>query len=286
MLLTILKSINSGSVELSILLKKINIRHSKGSFDIPQDNMAEFPNLKTDSFQKEVVLDGDDFKSALKVANKFTLNIDLEAVSNISIQIGKDVTIRSTNKICLFEEKIKGKGDKGNLLFSGKSSNSIVSLLENDRVVMKYNNNMVFFKFGSKEITVVQQHGEFPLYMFDKIMSSFKEAKKLDVDFEEFFTSLKRTSILSDKSEHNPVRFDIKKKSLLMTCVNRTISGQAEETIKASFGEKKTVGYNSKYLIEILSVFDLQSQFSLNKVYCFCIKSGKKKGLIAPTKIE
>lgn len=281
MLLSILKSIKEQRITLKTDKKSLYIVHAKGDFNIPLDDIREFPKNELVKFDKKASVNGKQLKSALRVANKFILNIDLDPTSNISIQVGKKMVIRSTNKVCLFEEKIKGKGDKAMLLINGRSSTAVYNLFEDEEVEMQFNHNKIFFGFQNRQITIVQQHGDFPLAMFNKIIGSIDKAEPLDVDYEAFGTSLKRSSILSNKKD-NTVRLELGTKSVKFVCDNQEMSSKSQEEIAARFKANRVVGYNSKFLIEILSVFDNKARFYVDEKGCFCIKSKKKNGLMAP----
>jgi DNA polymerase III sliding clamp (beta) subunit (PCNA family) len=283
LLLTALKSIKNQDIEVEVDKTAFLIYHNQGDFKIPLEEVSAFPDPKIEKLQLSAKVDSSALKSSLKIANKFILNDDLEPMSNMSIEIGKKVIIRSTNKISLFQEKIKGKGDKSNLLISGKTSAAIQFLLEDDEALnLKYNDTMIFFKFGKKEVTAIQQQGQFPLSMFNKIMDTFKDAEKLEIDQDKFVTSIKRVSSLSGKEKVQVMRMNIDKKSLNMSCINIATQSKVQENLDVKFKGKALIGFNSKLLSEIIGVFDKNCEFSINKAKCFCIKSKKKMGLMAP----
>jgi DNA polymerase-3 subunit beta len=282
MLLSILKSIKNQDVDVSVSSKNMKLKHKNGEFDLPLDSVKEFPSMQSSEFKKKAVIDGASLKSSLKVANKFILNSDLEAMANISIEIAKRITIRSTNKQILFEDRIKGSGDEEMILLSGKSSTAIFPLIPDDEINVKYNRDKIFFKSERREIMVVQQNGDFPVAQFNNIMDSFKKAEHLEVDFGQLLTALRRVSILSAKEKTNSVRFDIGKKELELTCDNTMTHSKAHELLRARFSKNVLLGFNAKFLIEVLGVFDENAKFYINEANCFCLKSKKKKGLIAP----
>lgn len=282
MLLSILKNVIGQELQFKIDDKQVKIIHKKGDFKLPIFQAKDFPEIRRGDLKKKVILNGADFKDSLKVASKFILNINLEPMANISIEIGKKTTIRSTNKICLFEERIKGKGHEQTLLISGKACAGILTLLEDGKIEMQYNDNRVFIKTKNREIIILQQNGVFPLKMFNKILSSMKKSEELEVDFEDLNIALKRTSTLSQDEKSNLVKLEFTPADIEISCENEAMSSRAHETIKCNFTDERAVGYNSKVLLEILSVFDSKVKFSINEFNALCLNSKKKKGLIAP----
>ena len=282
MLLSVLKSITDKVVNIILEEGLIYIEHKKGDFKLPCEQIKEFPTPAKEAYKNSAKISGKKLKSALKVANKFVLDDNLDPVANISLSVGKNICIRSTNKITLFEEVFKGTADPGEMLINGKSSTALHSLLEDEDLTMHFNESKIYFKFKQREVTVVQQHGDFPIVMFNKIIKTIKQADNLKVDFDEFTTALKRTGILANKEKDHAVRFGITKKQLELSCENKGMSSKSQELIDAEFSKGMVIGYNVRYLTEVLSVFDKSSEFFINAQNCFCIKSKNKKGIIAP----
>lgn len=281
-LLSVLKSINKQFLEIEIDGNNLIITHGKGVFKLPLHNISEFPKLPKEQFKKIAEIKGAQLKAALKVANKFILNSEMEPFANISIDISKGITIRSSNKISLFKEKIKGKGDPQSILIGGKSSNSILSLISDKKVIMQYNNEKIFFKSKDREIMVIQQQGEFPLKAFDDILKTIgnEDSNALKVDSEDLVASLKRNSILSNIE--NSVKLHFTKKEVEISCINKDTSSESHELLACKFPKDYIVGYDAKLLIEVLQVFGKETQFSINKANCFCLENDGKKGLLAP----
>lgn len=283
MLIASLKSIKNQDLSVKIDSNQMSISHKNGVFKLPLELVNSFPEPKKSDLKKKATVNASKLKSTLKVASRFTMNDDLQPMANISIQIGKKTTVRSTNMASLFQETIKGGGDEADILISGKTANSIYSLLDDgDDLEMLYGESLIFFKTGQMEIMAVQQTGSFPLTKFNEIIKTIDSGKTLDVSFKDFVSSLKRVSTLSIKEKISTMRLKISKKALEMSCDNEVSSSSVKEDLKCKFEGETTVGFNPKMLIEILSVFDDGADFSINSQNAFCIKSKKKYGLMAP----
>ena len=286
MLLTALKGLKDQDVNIKVDSKIMKIIHDKGDFKIPLEETSSFPDPKTDDLDKSATIGIKNLKKALKIANKFLLNDSLEPMSNLSIQVQeKKIIVRSSNNTTLFQEKIKGGGDEASILVSGKTSSAIFLLMEEevDEVELRYSESRIFFKFGNKEVTAIQQQGKFPLVQFEKIISTIDDSEVLKIDKISLITSLRRVSSLSMKEKLSMVKMILDRQNLNLSCNNENSSSQVKEDLPVKFkGKEKILAYNAKMLIEILSVFDDECEFSINKGNCFCMKTKRMSGLIAP----
>lgn len=84
-----------------------------------------------------------------------------------------------------------------------------------------------------------------------------KSTKKVSVPKEEFSHAVKRVSILS-KEKTNAVKLQLEK-GLLVLSTNNPDVGEASEELTVDYkGEGITIGFNSRYLMDVLSAMDRQ----------------------------
>ncbi|MBI4815477.1 MAG: DNA polymerase III subunit beta [Deltaproteobacteria bacterium] len=110
--------------------------------------------------------------------------------------------------------------------------------------------NSAVFERGEIVLTTQLLEGQFPDYQ-QVIPSSF--SRKAYVEREAFREALKRTSLLaSDKSQS--VRVDLRPGVLTLSANNPDL-GEASEEIEVEFdGEPLRVGFNFRYLLDVLTV--------------------------------
>jgi DNA polymerase III sliding clamp (beta) subunit (PCNA family) len=287
MFIAALKSIKNQEITLKIDDKNCVVMHKSGDFKIPLEDAAIYPDAKDEKMKLTAEIDATHLKKTLKVANKFVIDNDLEPMANLSIQIGKKITIRSTNKVSLFQEVVKGSGDKFDILISGRASTAIQNLLdENTNVEMKYNENAIFFKFGRKKVMAIQQNGKFPIEIFKKIVDTVDDATPIIINKEKFLTAIRRVTALSSKEKVQTIKLIITNDNLNLSCDNINSSSRVKEDLPIKFKGELTIGFNSKMLIEVLSVFEKDAEFSLGKQNLFCISEKKMRGLIAPVLLD
>lgn len=284
LLVAALKSIKNQEITIKVDLKMMEVIHRQGDFKIPLEDVSAYPEAKDEKLKLKAEINAQAFRKTLKIANKFVINDDLEPMANVSIEIGKKTTIRSTNKISLFYEVIKGGGDDAEILISGKASTAIHALMDDnvEELKIKYSQNMIFFKFGRKEVTIIQQSGKFPIVAFDKIIDNVNKATDVEFNIDKFLTSIRRVSTLSAKEKIQTIKLVFSKNNLNLSCDNVGSSSKVQEDMPIKFDGDFTIGYNSKLLVEVLSVFEKDAEFGIGAQNLFCISEKKRKGLIAP----
>lgn len=286
MLISILKNVGDKEINLNYKHPFVMLMHKKGQFKIPVENSADFPMAAEQTYGSKFTVSGSDLKGSLKVANRFVANDDVDLTSNICISIEDKAYVRATDKVRLYEEKLKAKGDKGNLLISGKSSIALHSLIEDDDLEVEYGKSSAKIVFNKAIITVVQANGDFPVQMFKKIIGSVKEGQPFKVDQKELVEGLKRAAIFANREKNGSLKLVFDKTNLEISFEGESLNSKVVENIAVKTKIKETFGYNPKYLLEILSVFDTEVDLKINKLGGFCIEQKKKVGMIAPVMLK
>lgn len=154
--------------------------------------------------------------------------------------------------------KIDLKGDfkeaEGrDFIVSPKALNLLKSLLEGkDKVKISLAENHITFDLGDSIIYSRLLEGPFPDYR--QVIPKGNE-KELIVNREEFTAACRRVAILSSVITHQ-VRLAIGKDTVTIS-VNTPDVGEAVEEVPCSFsGDEMDVGYNARYLLDILKTMD------------------------------
>ena len=281
----LINNLSSQLIHLIIKEGEILVKHRNGSFKLPTFAIEDFPKPRTEEMSGVAKINGESIKRSLKVANRFTLNNEMEPMANISIEIGKKIVIRSTNKSTLFKETLKGKGDETLLLISGKASSALVDLLDDKKVKIHYSSNLVTLTSDSFEMTVIQQEGQFPIAMFDRIADNAQEGIRLKVEQKHLLEALKRLAVITD-SATNKVKFTISKKKLLITSDNKAQSTIAHEIMKSKFKGEVELGYNLRFLVEVLTVIGEDTSFEIAENGLLYMKNGERTGIVSPMLLD
>jgi DNA polymerase-3 subunit beta len=119
-----------------------------------------------------------------------------------------------------------------------------------DELVISYNNNHLFVKHGTTEMSCRLIDARFPDY---KVVIPVDNPYKLTVNKNDFQSALKRVSIFSNKST-NQVVLNITGSELQLTAQDVDFAFEGNERMKCQYsGEDLQIAFNAKFLIEMLN---------------------------------
>ena len=135
-----------------------------------------------------------------------------------------------------------------------------------------YNETNAKFSFENTEVICRLIDGKYPNY--DAVIPK-ENPNKLTVDRKSFLNSVKRVSIFSNKTTHQ-VRLKIAGNELNISAEDLDFSNKADERLTCQYdGENIEIGFNSRFLVEILSNLESEN-------ICLEMSSPNRAGLIIP----
>lgn len=133
-----------------------------------------------------------------------------------------------------------------------KPLNQIKNLLgaEDQQVKVIYNPKNAFFAFGRVNLICKLIEGKYPNYT---AVIPLDNPNKLQIERLTLVNAIRRVSIYANQSTHQ-LRFSIKGRSLVLSAEDVDYSNEATETLNCNYdGEDMDIGFNSKFLHEMLS---------------------------------
>ena len=139
---------------------------------------------------------------------------------------------------------------------------------------VEYNNTNVSFAFGNTLLISRLIDGKYPNY--DAVIPK-ENPNKMIVDREAFLNSIRRVSIFANKTTHQ-VRLKVKGSELNISAEDLDFSNEANERLTCTYkGQDMEIGFNSKFLAEMLSNIDCEEvQFEMS--------SPNRAGVMVPSK--
>ena len=143
-------------------------------------------------------------------------------------------------------------------------------------IKLEFNASNAFFNIENIKITCRLIDEKYPDY---ENVIPLDNNNKISIDRIELLNSLKRISIYANKTT-NQVRFKVSGSELLVSSEDLDFSNEANERLSCDHdGNDIEIGFNAKFLIEILSNLNSKNVF-LN------LSEPNKAGLILPDNID
>ncbi|HFX18226.1 MAG TPA: DNA polymerase III subunit beta [Flavobacteriales bacterium] len=130
----------------------------------------------------------------------------------------------------------------------------------NDDVKIAYNDRNVRFDFDNIQLLSRLINGQYPNY---RAVIPTENPNVLVADRQSLLNVVKRIAIFANKATHL-IQLDIKGSELKVSAEDLDFSNKAEERMTANYqGDDMKIGFNSKFLIEMLSNLD-SDEVSIN----------------------
>lgn len=193
-------------------------------------------------------------------------------------------------RVSIRETLIKKPIEDFKIVVPGKTLSEIhkiLSSLEDDYITIYYTDKHVLFEFEDSIVVSRLLEGDFPKY--DQIFSKDYEIMAT-VDRKNAIMSLERAALITRENKKNPIKIEIKEKSMIITS-NTEIGNVYEEIDIKKEGKEIEIAFNPKYLIDALKVIDdefvnLQFTNALNPCIIRKIDGDDFKYLILPIRLN
>lgn len=259
----------------------IEITTDNGKYKLSGENSADFP--------KEPTAEGvDEVKLASSILNK-GISKTLFAVSNdelrpamtgVYFQLDDNgITFVATDahKLVKYNHS-EIKGGNASFIVPKKALNLLKAVLQNNdtEVSVQFNKSNAFFSFNNIQLICRLIDAKYPDY---NAVIPKENPNLLSVQKEDFFSSLKRTSIYSNKTTHQVV-LKMAGSELTVSAQDLDFSNEASEKLSCDYqGNAMEIGFNAKFLIEMLAALD-SSDINIE------LSTPNRAGIIRPTDKE
>ena len=262
----------------------IEINSDNGRYKLAGENSADFPKVPE-------ISDGYSF-----TVNSNTLGL---AIGNTIFSTSTDelrpamtgVFFRLSSNSCTFvstdghrlvkyiRTDISGDEVDHDMIIPRKSLNLLKTIIPSDEknnINIEFNASNAFFSHDNIKMICRLIDERYPDY--ENVIPS-DNSNSIEVDKSEILSSLKRISIYANKTT-NQVRLKVSGSEILISAEDLDFSNEANERISCEHdGDDIEIGFNAKFLIEILS--NLHS----DKVI-FKLSEPNRAGLVLPEDIE
>lgn len=283
-LLDTLKNLPDQPVTFSIdeSTYSIEISSDNGRYKLAGENATDFPKVPAVTNDFSATISSEVLARAINNTIFATSNDELRpAMTGVYVNLGeKNTTFVATDGHRLVRyRRTDIKSDNGNsIIIPRKALNLLKATLpaENTDVSIDFNMSNAFFKFGNIRMICRLIDERFPDY--ENVIPS-QNPIKMTISRTDLLGSLKRISIYANKTTHQ-VRLKITGSELQVSAEDLDFSNEANERLSCEHeGEDIEIGFNAKFLIEMLTNLDTD-QIKLN------MSASNKAGVIFPAEKE
>lgn len=253
----------------------------------------EFPSIGYVSEENKVTIKKDAFKELVKKTT-FSASIDEKK----GILVGCLIEFKEKEMIMVALDGFRMAVAKENIEIGQNKSivvparilneinKIVVEIIEEEDIVLLLDEKKMEIKTEDTRVISRLMEGEFIKYL-DIIPKTYKT--KCIVDREEFLNSIERASLLAKEGKNNLIKVSVVKGNITIT--SRSEEGNVKEEISTDMeGEDIVIGFNSKYIIDVLkSVSDEEVVIEMTTSTSSClikpVEGDKFINLVLPVRI-
>lgn len=278
LLLDTLKTFPDQPLTFSIDLKKsaVEILTDSGKYKLVGHHEGDFPKRVQIEEPSSIEMDSEILIRAIDHTLFAISNDELRPMMcGVFININSDRTVfvsTDAHKLVRYtRDDIKSKSE-ASYIVPKKPLSLLKAVLGQNKVKIEYNATNVSFDFGSISIVTKLIDAKYPNY---EAVIPKENVNKLIISRLELLSSIRRVATFSNRNTHQ-VKLSIGSKSMAITAEDLDFSNEAAESIKCDYtGSPMEIGFNSKFLLEILSSIDTDE-------ILIELGSANKAGLIRP----
>ncbi len=166
------------------------------------------------------------------------------------------------HRLSLISRTVEGGTPGPSVIIPRKGIMEITKVIESgdEPVTLSVHGGVAHATRGNVELSMRLVEGEFPDY---RQVVPQKSERRLVVGVESLFAALRRVSIVSSERTRG-IKMQIETGKLDISSINPDV-GEATEEIAADYeGEPLAIGFNAKYLIDVLQVLEPSAQVEIS----------------------
>jgi DNA polymerase-3 subunit beta len=237
----------------------IEISSSNGRYKLSGENATDFPKVPVVRGGNAMEIPSNALARAI---NKTIFAVSTDelrpAMTGIFVQLNAgNITFVATDghRLLRYRRNDVSAGESTSIIIPRKAFNLLKSTLpaEPTSVKVEFNNSNAFFSFDNIRMICRLIDERFPDY--ENVIPQHNPNKLL-IDRYDLLSSVKRISIYSNKTTHQ-VRLKITGSELVISAEDLDFSNEASERLSCQYeGEDMEIGFNAKFLIEMLNNMD------------------------------
>ena len=265
MLLEVMKTFEDVPVTFNVDQESysISLQSGQGEYSLAGMDAETFPAMPVAETTGRVNMGSSALVEALNKTLFATSNDDMHPMmTGVYCEMTPDgVTFVATDahKLVRYRRKDTTCEESTNFILPKKPINVVRNILagrkEDTEVTLEYNNTNIFISFDNFYIVCRLVDGRYPNY---EAAIPKDNPRKLILDRQSFLNTLRRVSIFASEATRQ-VRLSLTASQLEISAEDHEFSNKAHESIPCQYeGEPMDIGFNAKFLTEMLSNLDTE----------------------------
>jgi len=234
----------------------IELTSAYGKYKLAGDSPADFPEIPQEEDSQEIKLNSETIQRAINNSLFAASNDELRlAMTGVYVQVDFNKVIfvaTDAHKLVKYSNSGVTSDITANFIIPKKGLTLLKNAIGgNDEVSMSFNKTNVFFQFGETRVVCRLVDSKYPDY---NAVIPVNNPNILILGRTDLQNSLKRIVIYANKTT-NQVILNINEGTLTISAQDLDFSNEATEQLSCSYtGDPMTIGFNAKFLIEMLGV--------------------------------
>lgn len=236
----------------------IELTTDNGKYKLSGESSADYPKEPVTEDVEEVILAASILSKGVNKTLFAVSNDELRpAMTGVFIQLNENgITFVATDahKLVKYNRADVSGGDVS-FIVPKKALNLLKATVPNNDtpVSVQYNKSNAFFTFDNIKLICRLIDAKYPDY---NAVIPKENPNLLSVNKDDFFSSLRRTSIFSNKTTHQVV-LRMSGSELTVSAQDLDFSNEANEKLTCDYkGNEMEIGFNARFLLEMLSAVD------------------------------
>jgi DNA polymerase-3 subunit beta len=237
----------------------IEISSSNGRYKLSGENATDFPRVPVVKGGSAIEIPSNVLSRAINKTIFAVSNDELRpAMTGIFVQLRTDnITFVATDghRLLRFRRTDIATSQEASLIIPRKAFTLLKSTLPSEAtaVRMEFNQSNAFFSFDNIRMICRLIDERYPDY---ENVIPVQNPNKLVIDRAALLSSVRRISIYSNKTTHQ-IRLKLSGSELQVSAEDLDFSNEANERLTCQYdGEDMEIGFNAKFLIEMLNNID------------------------------
>ncbi len=260
----------------------IEISSSNGRYKLSGENATDFPRVPVVKGGNAIEIPSNVLSRAINKTIFAVSNDELRpAMTGIFVQLRSDnVTFVATDghRLLRYRRVDISTGQEASLIIPRKAFTLLKSTLPSEATTVRveFNQSNAFFSFDNIRMVCRLIDERYPDY---ENVIPVQNPNKLVIDRASLLSSVRRISIYSNKTTHQ-IRLKLSGSELQVSAEDLDFSNEANERLACQYeGEDMEIGFNAKFLIEMLNNMDSEE-------IAFELSTPNRAGLLMPLSNE